>query len=342
MEKLVLVGNGFDMAHGLMTSYENFADNNKDNPDMVAFCTLVDSVKEDDIFLKEEGKRKDDVTWYDFEENIELISTWMFRKNFRDNRKQEEFENLDQTMACYNKVFERVSDLLVAYLADEFSSKKIEKIKSVEKEITPNSYVISFNYTDTIKMYTHNYNFVHGSINDDRGNIILGFPRNDVSDLSTNEYIKHKKDILRERLSFSRFLRKNNYVEVEKLLQEFELHLNCLFGGKGEYNFPEKNTANGMVYDTHLASEAIIKYAKNNNFRPAKDKGDYSDVREIVIMGHGLEADLHFIESLFKKAVSLETIKLFSYEGETDSEISRKKRTLEEISNINNIKVLQY
>ena len=31
----------------------------------------------------------------------------------------------------------------------------------------------------------------------------------------------------------------NNYTETEKLLQEFEPHLNCLFSGKGEYNFPE-------------------------------------------------------------------------------------------------------
>lgn len=50
MEKLILVGNGFDMAHGLKTSYKNFADKNKDNPDMVSFRSLVDSVKEDDIF----------------------------------------------------------------------------------------------------------------------------------------------------------------------------------------------------------------------------------------------------------------------------------------------------
>lgn len=271
-----------------------------------------------------------------------LISTWMFRKNFRDNLKQEEFEKLDQTMAYYNEVFEHVSDLLVSYLADEFSNKKIEKIKSVEEEITPNSYVISFNYTDTIKMYTHNYNFVHGSINDDRGRIILGFPRVDVSDLSTNEYIKHKKDILREKLNFLRFLRQNNYTETEKLLQEFEPHLNCLFSGKGEYNFPEKKTTDGVIYDTHLASEAIIEYAKNNNFLPAKDINDYSDVREIVIMGHGLEADLYFIESLFKRSVSLETIKLFSYKGEADNDITRKKRTLEKISHISDIKVFEY
>ena len=59
-------------------------------------------------------------------------------------------------------------------------------------------------------------------------------------------------------------------------------------------------------------------------------------------MGHGLEADLYFIEELIKKAVSLETIKLFTYKGERDSDISRKENTLTKMSGINNIKLCRY
>lgn len=342
MEKLIIVGNGFDLAHGLKTSYKNFAGKNKDNPYIVSFRNLFDNMKENSGSLNVAKKRKNNVTWYDFEENIENISSWVFAKNYRDDLKKEDFKELEEKMACVNNVFKHISELLVSYLIDEISGKKIEKIKSIEKEITPDSHIISFNYTDTIKMYTNNYNFVHGSISDDNGSIILGFPRNDFSELSTDEYIKYDKDILREKLNFLRFLRKNNYKEEEKLLKEFEVHLYCLFSGKGGYDFPAKSSSNGIIYDMRLVSDPIKKYAMNNNFLPAKDKNDYSNVREVVIMGHGLEADLYFIESIFKKAKSLEVVKLFTYEGEPDSSISRKKKTLKKISRVNNIEVCQY
>ncbi|VYU04618.1 hypothetical protein [Clostridium tertium] len=340
MNKLILIGNGFDLAHGLQTSYSAFAEKNIKNPVIIEFHKLVKELGSEIPFLDDEGKVKD-ITWYSFEENIERLSSWMFHKNFDDNLTQKDYDEIDKNMFQYNKIFEELSDLLFYYLENEFSSKKIQVLDRVKKEITEDTYIISFNYTDTIKMYTSNYNFIHGSIQDDK-KIILGFARGDVSDLSTNNYIKYWKEVLKEKLNFLRFLNNNNYENIEELMEEFNPHLMCMFSGKGGYQFPIKKDEEGEFYDTSSASKPILDYAESTGFFPAVDKSNYGDVEEIVIMGHGLESDIHYINSIFEKSTSLKRVKLFTYDGESSKEIERKKNLLKKMSKLNDIKVIYY
>lgn len=340
MNKLILLGNGFDLAHGLQTSYSSFAEKNAENPVIIEFHKLVKELGSEIPFFDEEGKLKD-ITWYSFEENIERLSSWMFQKNFHDNLTQEDYDEIDNNMFQYNKVFKELSDLLFHYLDNEFSSKKIHALDTVKKEITEDTYIISFNYTDTVKMYTSNYNFIHGSIQDDK-KIILGFATGEISDLSTNKYIEYWKEVLKEKLNFLRFLNNNKYKNIEKLMEEFNPHLMSMFSGKGGYEFPFKKDAEGELYDTSSASKAILEYAESTDFFPAVDKSNYSDVEEIVIMGHGLESDIYYINSIFEKATSLKRVILFTYNGESNKEIERKKNQLKKMSNLNDIKVNYY
>ena len=49
-------------------------------------------------------------------------------------------------------------------------------------------------------------------------------------------------------------------------------------------------------------------------------------------MGHGLESDLELFKELFKKLPNLSEVLLFVYEGESESEINRKKRQITEFT----------
>lgn len=329
--RLILVGNGFDMQHGLDTSYKSFVNKNKDNPVIKEFCELVEKVDGT-------GKNND---WYSFEEQMERIANWMFEKNLSEDVDLSDYEVLDKQMEQYNSLFERLADLLFQYLADEYNSKKIKQVDSIRKEFTKDTYAISFNYTDTIKLYTDNYYFVHGSINED-GNIILGFANGKISDLSTGEYAKYWKEVLKEKLNYLRFLKANNYDNIEELLDEFEPHLMSLYSGRGEYDLTETFDGEKSVYDVSDMSEPLHMYAEENNYSAVRDNMDFSKVKEIVIMGHGLESDLFYIESLINAATSLERIKLFVYDKEKECSIDSKIKRLEEMSGIKEIITVPY
>jgi hypothetical protein len=214
-------------------------------------------------------------------------------------------------------------------------------LDSVKKEITESTYVISFNYTDTVKLYTSNYFFVHGSIEKDKS-IILGFARGEIPDLCSGEYIIFLKDQKKEELNYLGFLRQKGCENIKEQLNEFLPHIKCMFSGKGGYDFPPKYKATGEGYDTSNASPLLREYAEENDFYPAVGIREYDDVEEVVIMGHGLEADKNFIKSLLVGLHLLKKIKLFIYEGEPKKEIDRKKAVLKELSNVDTIEEVHY
>ena len=339
-KKLILVGNGFDMAHQLDTSYRSFVDKNKNNHIIKEFRELVDKADNESFLFNDDGTAKN-ISWFSFEEQMERIANWMFEKNFSEGTNFAEYEVLDKQMEQYNTLFAKLANLLFQYLADEYNSKKVELIDSIRKEFTERTYAISFNYTDTIKLYTENYSFVHGSINDDE-HIILGFANGKKSDLSTGAYAKYWKEVLKEKLNYLRFLKANHYKNIDELMDEFEPHLMSLYSGRGEYNLTEAFDGDKSVYDVSSMSEPLHMYAEKNRFSSVKDEMDYSGVKELVIMGHGLESDLFYIESIVRAATFLEKIKLFVYDKEDESSIVRKIRWLERISAIEGIITVPY
>lgn len=315
MSKIIIVGNGFDLAHRLKTSYKDFADSYRDNPILIKFQELFNNAMDDSC-------KK--TTWFSFEESMHIIADSIFQKNFCDDLDQDKIDSIEFEQEECNKLFSNLSNLLFEYLNTEYESKKgkIEILKNIKNEIGKNDYVISFNYTDTVKLYSQNIRFIHGSINEDN-HIILGYPNNEVSDLSSYQYKNYWKEKMKERLNFIRFLKLNDIKSMKGVLEEFAVHLDSLFSGKGGYE------------DLNYTSEEIKQYAKLNDYKVSEDalKFDYSDIKEVIIMGHGLESDLDCLETIFKKIAHLDKVKLYTYNGEEDYELHRKIDVLQKISN---------
>lgn len=60
--------------------------------------------------------------------------------------------------------------------------------------------------------------------------------------------------------------------------------LDSLYSGRGEYVFPKE--------PAHCRTDCrVIEYARKNGFSRFDDGLDFAPLQEVVIIGHGLEAD---------------------------------------------------
>ncbi len=324
MRKLILIGNGFDLAHGLKTSYKDFSEKYYDHPMLCKFRELVCSE-----FVE------NNVDWYDFEANYEVIVGSIFEKNFCNGISSEGCIALENKVKEYNEIFEDLAELLKKYLKEETST-DINKLSSVQEEITYDTHLISFNYTDTAKLYSQKCNYIHGSISEDDF-IILGFAEGNVPDaMEGSEYIRFYKEPLKEKLNFIRYLKHNLYNDKAELMQEFDKHLKSLFSGYGGYDVEYDEDEKPVVVDL---PRAIQYYAESNDYCRANLDMDIECVKEVVVMGHGLKSDTNYIRDIFKRIYKLEELILFTYHGENPEDLCRKKDRLKQLSGVSDITI---
>lgn len=336
IEKLVIVGNGFDLAHGLKTSYDDFRKAYTDNEYMKKFKQLSSIV-----LTTNNNSQK----WYDFESNIEAISRTVFQKTFKDLENDEFIKSIDKEMEICNSLFEEIKNLLKSYLMNVAEGKKVLKKEVLKEEFkSENTFVISFNYTDIVKQYSDKVDFIHGSLSDDP-DIILGFA-NDVPpmDLVSGVYTKYMKEVQKFELKYLRYLAEiKDTVNIKKRLKEFQPHLWQLFSGKGGWAFPlAKNSEGVLEYDLSSASRSLQQFYQNNKILSLNSFEKYKNVKELVIMGHGLESDELFFSRLRDSIDSLSKIILYTYEGESEKEVNRKKSELRKWFGMREIKLKKY
>lgn len=321
-KKLIIVGNGFDLAHGLKTSYWNFAKYYENTLEIQEFKNLEDETKKDpDVQLSE-----DDNSWYSFENWIALISKSCFNMEFKSNGDKFKSENAINKMHSCNDLFHKMSSLMMDFLQAEQTNHTIAKMSKIEEELSgDDALTISFNYTDTVKRYTDNYDYIHGNINDDHY-IVFGLANNILPDLVNPPYIRFDKEVLKFELMYVRFLRNNGYSNIDFYLNELEPHLTILFSGKGGWDFPIIHSRGGnILYDYSNASEPIREFSEMypNSMYPYYCK--FAGVKELVIMGHGLKSDSLFFQMLNDHiCISLEKITLYTFDGEKENELKEK------------------
>ena len=334
IKKLIIVGNGFDLAHGFKTSYNDFRKAYSENDYMKKFESVSKM-----IFSKNEIK------WYDFELNIEKISSAVFSDNYKDPLNDEYIIEIDKKMNEFNSLFEEIKNLLKSYLKEVTDGKEVYKKATLKEEFeTDDAFVISFNYTDVVKQYSDNVEFIHGALSNDY-DIVLGFS-NDITpmDLATAPYIKYMKQVQKFQLKYLRFLQKvDDTASTEERLKEFHPHLKCLFSGKGGWNFPlKKNHTGELEYDVSGASSSLLLFYKNNQKLNNNCFKKYKNVKELVIMGHGLESDMPFFRELSESMDNIKIIVLYTYDGEEKEALDRKKDVLKKMFGVEEIKIKFY
>ena len=298
--KLAVIGNGFDLAHGYDTLYRSFASNTS-SPALDEFRSLCES---------EAAIR----TWYDFETNINVLSQILFARSYEQPC---DFDENRKDVQKLNELFSEVAALLSAYLTNEVSRKPFRKLASVSNYLDTETVAINFNYTNTAEPYTRNVFYVHGSLRE--RDVLLGYDYREEGCLAQYEDMYWSKTFCRESLAFRRFLRRwRVFIRPEKrqlLLSALEHYYHCANTGRG---------LDPEVCKDIYAYSFIHWFISKERKRSALDRIPYSEITDLIILGHGIEADRVLLDDLFSKCTALKEIVVFRYDGESDEEFERK------------------
>lgn len=186
LNTLIIIGNGFDLHHGLPTSYKGFAEYLRSHD-----LSLLDNLERVISFTPSDGD-----IWSRLEENLAHIDMDyiddLMREYIPSLASDDYYKDMD---ACQLEA-ERWVSSLTTDLRHQFSNyisdanNKEARVGSLLK-IDANSLFISFNYTRTLERF---YNidedsilYIHGTF-DDEGNIVLGH----ATDPKT--FVKEKPD----------------------------------------------------------------------------------------------------------------------------------------------------
>ena len=178
MKTLYIIGNGFDLWHGLPTKYENFSDYCDSNN--IDFCEYY------------KFKYNDSYLWTDFENDLD---TFDFKNYYKDNNNVdwEDDDFRPSMMYCVEDDITEQGESLVDSINEAFSNWIHEvKISAVQSKylFDNKAFFISFNYTSLLtsvyKLPKENILYIHGNA-DDYDSLIIGHNKTYETDPEVDE-----------------------------------------------------------------------------------------------------------------------------------------------------------
>lgn len=203
--KLAIIGNGFDLHHGLKTSFNSFRE------------YLIDSGEKNDLVSKIDlliNKQKKilkydsvDLAW----NNIEVILNSEFESLPKNEENIEKFE----------EIVEEFVEEFYKYLTIEESKTSIVINSNIKKMIEDTDVFLVFNYTKTYLAYIKKDDIdvfhIHGSLNNDNLPLI-GYQKPNITIYdSTDYYVRYNYNIIQK----SAMAYKQNMRELEKEISDF-------------------------------------------------------------------------------------------------------------------------
>lgn len=213
--KILILGNGFDLAHNLPTTYNDFLSffsfwkggfDDIENPNYSTFIDIKNNIMKDkkldltisrlvvsNIWIKyfKEIKKNINVNWLDFENEIlKVVKLFESSKVFGNEVKQHKIGSCF-THCNYNKAKEElINDLnLLILLLEIYIKEVVSKFNHTKLEFFENNKfdkVLSFNYSNTYReLYDNNIDidFIHGEADyKEKNNMVIGIEESLSSD----------------------------------------------------------------------------------------------------------------------------------------------------------------
>lgn len=306
--RLAIVGNGFDLAHGFETKYEDFVKHYGENR-FGRFKALFEQYR---------PSTDEEIQWNEFERSIFSATNEMIRQDM------EKCGSCDKALRIINAEFEEIRKLLAEYLRREQSSKSVKPIPSVAEFLTSDCLALNFNYTGIAANYPCHIVSVHGSLTDD--DIILGFDALDPFCISNYEQRKWEKESLRRLRAFKRFLSEHEGIVPGDArydaLYNGMLRIEEMAHSNKGFDLEEIQTwPNEAIYREFWSNSGI--FGKYNGLAPLADS--WATVTELVVAGHSLKADQQYLAQVFEPLVNLKSCTLFCHNA---SKVEEKKELL--------------
>jgi hypothetical protein len=293
METLYIIGNGFDLHHGIASKYSDFK-------------TYLAKHDRDLLFALENLYDCEDI-WGDFENNLLTVSRETFMEFISPFFPENEIDDDDFT---YAELF--LSQDHAGYLVDSLTEnlkkcfhrwiRTLDSPKRYQQSkiaVDTNAQFLSFNYTDLIetiyKVPSHQICYLHGKRSDQVGSIILG--HGESPENSLNNWLKenYKKQRFQSRLKNkkNRYYHNPNPTYLAYFLED---------ESKGNWGSEAK------FHAINFAVERIEDYYEQSfkNFHKVLEnhRGFISSlhkIKKIIVMGHSLaRVDMPYFEEILK------------------------------------------
>jgi hypothetical protein len=237
---LILIGNGFDLAHGMKTSYSDFIryvidlhlSNRKVSP--ILFRKSSSHPTYEDVIKSFKGQRSKLDASFNNKLFMNLLRDFAL-KNWCD-LEEKYFEELykiaESKVKKLNEEFEEIKIHLVNYLVEQQKldkGKKSESYSAFFKHFKGKHYkVLNFNYTNTLEKYSSEIEeeaiiHLHGELGIELNPMIFGYAASDseareLSGRKEKEYLRNVKKICYKRSNetakFKRFLKIGSGLKV--------------------------------------------------------------------------------------------------------------------------------
>ena len=339
ISNLVIVGNGLDLHHGLLSKYKAFYESDSLYPDTKAGY---------DVMISKYRKK---VTWFDFEEEYRSL----IYKETEIMSKEGYVSGKTGLSEANNKIFlpriKRINDIFQdilkqfeMYLNEEYKNKSLNFAldDNVKRFLLSSDKIINFNYTHTLQdLYDIEDSRIispHGTLNN---GIILGHS-NFYNQTSCDKY---GLELALPKLRESTYLGDKNLQRIEKWngfeFKDSEFLEPNPLGVGSNIIFKVIDNKSSMSYPTIQKvfespfKEIIDDCNKLKYYNPLAL--DFSDEIEIVVIGHGLESDRDLLSKIPSK---VSKVTLFQRKGkELDSGLCDRAK---QIFRTNNVEWVEY
>jgi len=290
-ETLYIIGNGFDLHHGIASKYADFK-------------TYLAKHDRDLLYALEQLYDCDDI-WGDFEQNLLTISRETFMNYISPLFPTNEVDHEDFTYAelyfSQDSAGELV-DELTANLKKHFHQwiRTLTLPAGYEKRLLrldPNALYLSFNYTDfldtTYGVLTHQICYLHGQKSDKTGSIILGHGESPENSLENWRKANEKERRFQPRLKNKR---NKSYNNSNPTYLAYFLKDETKGNWRSEARYHAINFATERIEDYYERSfknfEKVLETHKS--FITSLHQ-----IKTIVVIGHSLsKVDLPYFEKI--------------------------------------------
>lgn len=308
MRNIVIIGNGFDLAHGLDTKYDHFVNDIKTNPEKYGISNLS-SVSNYFLHMVINLQK---TLWSDIEYLYYDVLTNLNNSTYFENKY--EYIPYYETAIDLNRDFKTLTDWLCLYLEhEEKRFEFVENYQSIFEMLNgKQSVVLNFNYTNTVRKYLDNFDndleliHIHGELNNEFNPIIFGYAAGNEESKkllieNDNNYVRNIKkfnylftrneEILKNHLKSEEY---NVFILGHSCGVSDKLILNQIFNSKGVnkiYSFYHQDK-NGYfetlvnidrIIDDYSKSESEIKVSEKFESFPNSYKMPQKEVDKDLI-----------------------------------------------------------
>ena len=291
MKKLYIIGNGFDLHHGLKTSYHDFGNYVKENDSELLY------------YLETYFDYPDtDALWSNFEQNLAKLNLDQVISDNEDslpNYSSDDFRDRDRYTFPDNmdNIVEKLTDGLINTFKEFILGVTLPNCAFRENKlfIEKEAYFFTFNYTDMLeKIYninSENILYIHNSVYHRYDNIVLGHGRD--PETFKEKTLEHPHDL----------------VDPDEIAEWYD-----------------KNDK-GYDYSLDTGAENIMKYFEKS-FKPTQDiieqNGHFFEklhnIENVYVLGHSLSnVDMPYISKI-KDSVTLNANWTVSYYEQNDKQ----------------------